>query len=65
MKIEYQKHSKRKKKAIKFWLKVAKEYNDGQTAQAIAKKYKNPLTGKSYTRAHIYLILDHFKKGVI
>ena len=64
MEITYQKHSKRKKKAIEFWLKVAKEYNDGLTAEVIAKKYTNPLTRRNYTRAHIYWILDRIGKGL-
>lgn len=64
MRIEYQKHGKRKKQAVTFWLQVAEDYNNGMTAEQIAKKYKNPLTSKNYTRAHIYWILARLNAGI-
>ena len=50
-------------KAMKFWLKVAKDYKKGISAQEIANKYINPKTGRKYTRAHIYGILTTLRKS--
>lgn len=64
MKIEYQGHTRRTKKAVEFWLSVAKDYNDGMAPENIAMKYINPRTGKNYTREHIYWILSRVRKGI-
>jgi len=64
MEIKYQKHSKRLQKATDFWLKVAAEYNAGLTAKDIAEKYVNPVSGRHYTREHIYWILKKLQKGI-
>lgn len=61
MKIKYQRHEKRKNIAQALWRQVVKEYNSGKSAQAIANSYFNPKTGKLYTRAHIYWILNKMK----
>ena len=61
MKIKYQKHEKRHNRAFSFWRQVVKDYNGGRSAQYIADYYVNPKTGKHYTRAHIYWILDKMK----
>jgi hypothetical protein len=58
MKVKYQNHEKRKNRAQAFWRQVLKDYNGGKSAQAIANFYVNPKTGKNYTRAHIYWILE-------
>lgn len=60
--IKYQKHDKRKTRAQAFWGQVVGEYNGGKSAQDIASSYINPATGKNYTRAHIYWILQKMKK---
>jgi Mor family transcriptional regulator len=57
IKINYQKHDKRKKQSKSFWLKVVADFNHGMSAAEISKKYKNPHTKKHYTREHIYWIL--------
>lgn len=64
MEIKYQKHNKRKQKAVSFWLQVAADYNNGMTAQQIAQKYTNPLTQRPYTRQHVYLILRKVRNGL-
>jgi hypothetical protein len=61
MKVIYQGHEKRKNRARAFWRQVLKDYNSGKSAQTIANFYVNPKTGKNYTRAHIYWILDQMK----
>jgi len=60
--IKYQKHDKRKNRAQAFWRQVTEEYNGGKSAQDIVNSYINPSTGKNYTRAHIYWILQKMKK---
>jgi hypothetical protein len=59
--IVYQNHQKRIDRALILWKQIVKEYNGGTPAQDIAKTYINPLTGKHYTRAHIYWILSRMK----
>lgn len=61
MKIKYQGHTKRTNRAQAFWRQVVKDFNSGRSAQFIAKYYVNPKTGKNYTRAHIYWILEKMK----
>ena len=61
MKIKYQGHQKRTNRAQAFWRQVVKDFNGGKSAQSIANFYVNPKTGKNYTRAHIYWILDKMK----
>lgn len=61
MKVKYQGHEKRKNRAHAFWRQVVRDYNGGKSAQAIASFYVNPKTGKQYTRAHIYWILQQMK----
>ena len=62
MKVKYQMHEKRKNRAQAFWRQVVKDYNGGKSAQAIANFYVNPKTGRNYTRAHIYWILQIMKQ---
>jgi len=57
MDIKYNGHSRRKKEAMDFWLRVAADNNNGIPAEKIAKRYTNPKTQKPYTREHIYFIL--------
>lgn len=59
--VKYQKHEKRVERAKAFWRQVVKEYNKGKSAQSIAESYINPATGKYYTRAHIYWILQKMR----
>lgn len=61
MKVKYQRHEKRTNRAQAFWRQVVKDYNGGKSAQAIADFYVNPKTGRNYTRAHIYWILQKMK----
>ena len=61
MKVKYQGHEKRRNRAQAFWRQVVRDYNGGKSAQAIAEYYVNPKTGKTYTRAHIYWILQQMK----
>ena len=65
MEIDYQREDylrDQRQLAMKFWLKVARDYKKGLSAQAIADKYINPKTHKLYTRAHIYGILTILRK---
>lgn len=61
MEIKYQMHEKRHKLALAFWRQVVRDFNKGKTAKEIADFYVNPKTGKHYTRAHIYWILEQMK----
>lgn len=61
VKVKYQNHEKRTARATALWRQVVKEYNGGKSAQQIANSYVNPKTGKNYTRAHIYWILQKMK----
>lgn len=47
----------RKERAIEFWVRVATDLNAGIKPVDIAKRYKNPATGRNYTREHIYWII--------
>lgn len=48
---------RRKTQAQEFWQEVVRLFNSGKTAGDIAAMFKNPVTGKNYTREHIYWIL--------
>lgn len=61
MKTQYRGHQPRTEEAEKFWQQVVADYNAGIPAQEIAQRYRNPLTGKHYTRQHIYWILQKYK----
>ena len=55
MKIEYQRHTTRRKKIMEKWLRITTDYMGGMTAIEIAKRYK-------VSRAHVYYILSKMKK---
>lgn len=57
MEIKYQGHTKRVERAREFWNTVVVQYNNGMSANEIAKSHINPSTGKHYKKASIYLIL--------
>ena len=61
MQINWQGQSKRKKRAYFLWKQFVDEYNSGKSAQEIADSYVNPKTGKNYTRAHVYWVLQQMK----
>jgi len=61
MKLKPQGHEQRKKQAQIFWEMVLADYNAGMTAQEIARRYRNPYTGKYYSRQHIHWILKKYK----
>lgn len=61
MKVEYQRHKKRTERAKQFWQLVVEKYKSGKSAQQIASEHMNPLTGKNYTRQHMYYILKKAK----
>src|SRR3990167_1957882 len=61
MQINWQGQSKRKKRAYLLWKQFVDEYNSGKSAQEIADSYVNPKTGKNYTRAHVYWVLQQMK----
>lgn len=50
-----------KAKSRAFWQEVVALYNQGKTAKDIAAMFKNPITGKNYTREHIYWILKQMR----
>lgn len=52
----------RKERAREFWMRVATDLNSGMTPAVIAKRYRNPATGKRYTREHIYWIIRTIRK---
>jgi len=56
MEIKYKGHTNRTENAKKLWLKIVKDYNGGLTVEEIRDKYKNPSTGKKYTRPYIYWV---------
>lgn len=63
MRIKYQGHNRRKAQALEFWEKVVADYNAGMTAAEISRRYRNPRTGKFYTREHIYWILQQMREN--
>jgi hypothetical protein len=54
--------NERDAKAKEFWAQVATDVNAGMTAKQIANRYKNPVTGKPYTREHIYWVIKQLNK---
>jgi len=62
MKVKYKGHSRRTKVAKSLWLKMAEDYDNDIPPAEIAKKYKNPKTGKPYTRGHVYWVLERLQK---
>lgn len=62
MEIKYQRHSKKSKKALSTWVKIAADFNNGISASKIAPRYTNPETGKPYSRSHIYYILRKLRE---
>jgi hypothetical protein len=57
MKVEKPKETIREKRIKQFWMQVIQDYNAGIPVPIIAKRYRNPQTGKHYHRTHIYWIL--------
>ena len=57
MKVQYRGHSKRTEHFTELCINVASDYNAGLTIDQIRLRYKNPMTGKPYTREHIYYCL--------
>lgn len=58
MEVVYQKHSLRRKKAMKVWEKVYKDFHKNKSADDIAKKYNR-------TRSWVYWILRKYKNNEI
>jgi hypothetical protein len=52
---------RRKATAQSFWDEVVRLFNSGKSAKDIAAMFKNPTTGKNYTREHIYWILKQMR----
>lgn len=64
MYIQYHRHTKRSKKALDLWLRIATDYNNGIPAKDIARRYTNPITKKPYTREHIYWVLKQLSTPI-
>lgn len=62
--VQMQRHSKRKKEALVFWRKVVSLYNPPSSLSAaeIAEMFTNPKTGKKYTPAGIWYILQQVRE---
>jgi hypothetical protein len=48
-----------------FYLRVVTDINAGLTPIQIAARYTNPITGKPYTRQHIYWIIRKLKRSIL
>ena len=57
MKVNYQGHEERTKRASIIWRQIAKDYNSGMSVKEITQKYKNPVTKKPYTNTYVYWVL--------
>lgn len=62
MKIKLPGHRARLDKLLPVWKKIAEEVNSGVAVVEVAKKYKNPKTGKNYDPASIYYIVHRLEK---
>lgn len=62
-KIKYP--SRRVRESREFWLRVYRDLESGLSPEEIRSRYKNPKTGKNYSREHIYWVIAQIEeKGV-
>jgi hypothetical protein len=65
MDIKYTGHETRTKNARNIWFSVATDLNSGMSIEEIRQRYTNPLTGKPYSKSHIYFMLRYIKNTPI
>jgi hypothetical protein len=63
--MKNQGHLNRRKRVENVWKRIYNAYyEDNRPVKEILEEFKNPKTGRPYSRSHFYFILDQVKESL-